>query len=150
MPDYPRTTAELLQTAGLDKLLTRVEKHRNLLRLIQVSVPEALMDHCRDCLADGTRLVLFTDGPAWAFQLRFHAPSILSRLSEEHGLNYRDLQIRNLVAGERPPPKERPRPIPRPEAAAAIRACADSAGAEELKKSLQRLAATLKRQATIP
>ena len=150
MPDHPRTTAQLLLTSGLDNLLSRVEKHRHLLRLIQAYVPDALSAHCRDCVADGSRLVLYTDGPAWAFQFRFHAPNILARLKDEHGLNFRDLQIRNLTAAESRPQKEAPHPLKSPEASAVIRACADQAGTEELKKSLGRLAETLKRLTAPP
>ena len=147
MPDHPRITADILDTAGIDNLLTRLKKHRDLLSVIQGGLPDALHKHCKDCVADGTRLVLFAESPVWAFQLRFHAPSILNRLREEHGLNYRNIEIRSLPPTEQRRPGDGQSSMPTARAAAAIGACADQAGTEELKKSLERLAVTLKRRA---
>jgi len=141
-----RTTHQLLSSSILCGLVKKAEQHGIILKHVREALPIALADHCKDCLADGGRLVIFTDSPAWASQLRFYAPVILARLRTAYGDDFREMQVRNLRLEA---PADRPKPIrtPAPEIAHLIQASGQSTSSGQLRDALLRLGATMARYA---
>jgi hypothetical protein len=141
-----QTARELLHSSVLRALVKRVEQHGMILRHVQEALPIALAEHCKSCLADGGRLVIFTDSPAWASQLRFYAPVILARLRTACGDDFREMQVRNLRL-EAPADGRKPARAPSPETAHLVQASGHSTSSDQLREALLRLGATMARYA---
>lgn len=141
----PESTNELLSNSPLRSLLERVEKHGEILRIVREALPPSLAGHCKDCLArEDQRLVIFTDSPAWASQLRFYVPTILVKLKTPNGYDFRDIQVRNLRF-EAPSNKVKSVNAPSLEVARMIKESGLGASSVELRKALERLSVTIER-----
>lgn len=70
------------QSSALSTLKARTHLHQKLLQRIQASLPESLSDHCLACVlrVDGL-LVIYTNSPAWASQLRFYQTAMSSAVA---------------------------------------------------------------------
>ena len=140
-----RTTRQLFSGAVLRAVVEQVEQHGMILRYVREALPIALAEHCKDCLTDGGRLVIFTDSPAWASQLRFYAPAIRTRLKTACGGDFREIQVRNLRP-ETQSDRSRPMRAPSREIAHLIHASGlGSSG--QLGDALLRLGVTMARYA---
>lgn len=126
------------------KLLLRIEKHKKLLACIRDALPHPLSEHCLDCcVTDKNSLLIFCENAAWAFNLRFYAEHILSRLLG-YGEPINSVQIRLL-----PPLTSDTTQKTRKEyfnchtAANTLKALAVSMPQDDLAKSLNKLIETL-------
>lgn len=98
-----------------------------------------LAEHCWVAAPRERTLVLVTDGPAWATQLRYQQQEILKLLNSEFHLQLNRLRIRV----DAPPPAPRLRragPRLSPQGAAVLEAAAESIADAELSAALRRLA----------
>lgn len=136
----------LKQDSKLALLLTQARLHERLLGKIRQILPQPLDAHCLYCvLRGGGRLILYTDGAAWASRLRFYQTELRSALKEIGPLE--SIQFRVLLPTERvvkPPlaPK-----IPSPQALDRLDKTTVAIADPDLKRSLQRLVRTLRRAA---
>jgi hypothetical protein len=146
MNQQPKSPSSLLESAGLQAVMAKLELHKALLARIRRLLPPPLAEHCRDCLVTGGRLVIFVDDPAWAFQARFFLPAIQTGLSSAGELRVTEIQVRNLHQRS-PNPSAPAKAKPTLRTARAIKSCALEIGAEELKGALLRLAETIERNA---
>ncbi|HUL12285.1 MAG TPA: DciA family protein [Methylococcaceae bacterium] len=146
MTSVPESTQKLLNGSVFRSLLDKVGEHAVILGLVRESLPASLAEHCRDCLAHENRLVLFTDSPAWASQLRFYAPAILARIGALAEYEFREIQVRNLRL-QAPAYKPKPIKLPSPEVARMVKASGPGAPSDELRQALERLGATIERYA---
>ena len=136
--------SDLLAASPLATQLERIQTHKAILSRVKEWLPQSLAEHCRDCVVGGNqRLILYTDGPAWTFQLRFHAPSLLERFSELSALGFRAIEIRNLPAAEPKRPRPAQPPATSPDVVRLIMDCSRETSSAELSKALSRLATTL-------
>lgn len=140
---HPKSIAGLCQDGTVLAIRIQIQKHRQMLDLVKRALPGFLAVHCVDCVIKPDRLILYVDSAAWASQIRFYAPQLLSKLEQSTGFRPKDLQIRNFVAsiGEN---FGRPRIVPPPVfIAELLKNSALSASSGEIKDSLLRLSATV-------
>lgn len=142
----PRPPHELLATTGLATLFARVEIHKRLLFEVRAALPASLAEHCRECAVNEGHLVIYTDGQAWSFQLRFHASALLAHLKAKTGQSFLSMRARGLDhQGKHPPARRANRPSR--ETASMVEHFSRDAASEELLVSLSKLATTLRRLA---
>jgi hypothetical protein len=140
---HPKSIAGLCQDGTVQAIRTQIQKHRQMLDLAKKALPGFLAVHCVDCVIKPDRLIIYVDSAAWASQIRFYVPSVLSRLEQSTGYRFKDLQIRNFVStvGES---FGRPRRVPPPNfVAELIKNSALSTSSGEIKDALLRLSATI-------
>jgi hypothetical protein len=122
-------------------LVTRARILLELEALLQELLPAPLKAHCRVLAVRDETLVLATSSPVWAARLRFHAPSLLKKLSNQKTVNLRTVRVR-----VRPPEKTVAAPRrqaalrPGKAAATAIQQAAQTISDPGLKTALLRLA----------
>jgi hypothetical protein len=117
--------------------------HRTLLEQVRLRLPSELAAHCLDCALRDGQLILYTDGQAWSFQLRFHIPALAAGMMAATGGDVRAVRIRVME----PPPRSAPRGVARPSVATAALVEKLGAASTELNAALGRLAHTLRRLA---
>jgi hypothetical protein len=140
----PEPIAGLCQGAALQLIQTRIEKHRQVLDAARKALPKFLADHCTDCVTKPDRLILYADSPAWAAQIRFYAPHILSMVQQSTGHRFQDLVIRNTFPVATKPPHN-PVVISSPGfVAEVLKDSALSSPSGELKDALLRLSETVR------
>jgi len=142
----PQRAAQYLNSSIFRSLLDRVELHRQILSLARGVLPETLAAHCQDCLIKGSRVLVFTDSPAWASQLRFYAPNILAQLNSSAGHHFSEVQVRNLRL-EAPADTHKPMKRPSPSVARLLNLSGLDAPSVEIGEALVRLGATIERYA---
>ncbi|HHJ39745.1 MAG TPA: DUF721 domain-containing protein [Methylothermaceae bacterium] len=97
----------LRQSSVLSVLEARAQLHQKLLRQIQASLPDRLSSHCLACVLRGDGLlVVYTDSPAWASQLRFSQAAILSGVTSAGPVRQIKIRILNssVTRGGKPAP----------------------------------------------
>ncbi len=147
MRNKPESTRLFLNDSIFQGLRRKIEIQTELLGKVREAVPGFLAVHCRYCVVrEDERLAIFTDSPAWATQLRFHAPSLLAALNAGGQMSIRGILIRNLRLAT---PKEglKPMKIPSPQAIEMVKACSMLAACPELGEALARLGITMERYA---
>jgi len=126
-------------------LLALAWHHQELLERVRRFLPEPLGAHCVACIASGPRLALYADTPAWAFQLRFLAPQLLSELRDSAGLAIAAVEVRTTVNTTRPRPSAPPR-LPSLRVAELVSGYAAEPADDALAAALHRLGKTLAEQ----
>lgn len=140
----PESVAGLFQGAALRSIRSQIEKHRQVLDAAKKALPKFLADHCADCVIKPDRLVLYADSPAWAAQIRFYAPPLLSKVQQSTGYRFQDLVIRNALPVATKP-RHKPASISSPGfVAELLKDSALSASSGELKEALLRLSETVR------
>lgn len=98
----------------LSSLGAQLAEQQQLLRFVQSNLPTFLAPHCRHCVQSGERLLIYADNPAFASQLRFYGPNLLTRLEQATGRRLRECQVRNLLSVIAMPKGKPSSPIRRP------------------------------------
>jgi len=108
--------------------------------LTQSCLPTPLQGHCQAINIRGKTLILQTESPAWASQLRFYTPAMLSTLTH-HRCNYiKEIHIRIKPVSALKPPYARHKMNISSQSATLITALAENTSYSGLKQSLLRLA----------
>lgn len=141
--DRPLATGDLLSGTALRALSIRSRRHELILGELRKALPETLGAHCQACVDRDDTLVVFTDGSAWATQLRFTIPSRLAELSARFGGSWTRCQVR-IAAPPRALRQARGAPprIPDAHAADALAVAAETIDSDPLRDALLRLSAT--------
>lgn len=148
MPTKPTAVYKLLRRPErpISFILKKLDEHRQVLSVVKQALPPFIGEHCIDCLTKGEKLILFTDSPAWATQIRFYQPAILGRLKRCGNSRFKQIHIRVfLVSAKTSAPPKTPRP-PSQETLKQLKHSAQGAPSQELKKSLQQLVEALERR----
>ncbi|WP_286293134.1 DUF721 domain-containing protein [Methylomarinovum tepidoasis] len=135
----PRPVRDWLRSAsGNRSLQARLALHQRLLTALRRSLPPALRDHCLACVfgRDGT-LILYTDSPAWATQLRYLQPRLLPALAAIAPVTR--LRARVLPPSRPPAIEAAPPRLPPPEIVAQLRQQVAWVADEAVRASLLRL-----------
>jgi hypothetical protein len=145
MNGTPRPIGNLINTERTRPLLQQMDAHRRLLDRIRQVLPQPLRDHCCDCCHRREALILFTDSPVWASQLRFHAPTMLGTLSITE-LSIRELYIHTLPSLHLPQRRSKPSRFPSRNIVQLLKTSASNSPSAEIGEALSRLGATLERR----
>lgn len=141
--DRPLATGDLLSGTMLRALSIRSRRHELILGELRKALPEALGAHCLACVDRDDTLVVFTDGAAWATQLRFTIPSRLAGLAGRFGGSWTRCQVRIAAPpGSARPTRGAPPRIPDAHAADALTVAAETIDSDPLRDALLRLSAT--------
>lgn len=129
---------------GLQPLLARLKRHRDLLAAVRRFLPEAMRPHCLACVLDDRGLLtLYVDTAAWASRLRFQQMALLPALGEIAAV--RRIQARVLLPVARveraaPPPR-----VPDPAILAQLEHNARFVDDPKIRRALERLVEAMKR-----
>ncbi len=108
--------------------------------LIQSCLPTPLQGHCQVINIRGKTLILQTESPAWAAQLRFYIPTMLSTLTH-HRCNYiKEIHMRIKPVSAQPPAYTRDKMIISSRSATLIASLAETTPYRKLRHSLLQLA----------
>jgi hypothetical protein len=147
MSNRPESTRQLLQQAIFRDIQRRSQRHDALLSSLKACLPIAVSAHCVSCVArDDGCLVVFTDSPAWATQLRFLTASMLAALRTQGEMDINHVFIRNFHPNE---PTRLGKPMNKPSQAAiqSIQSNSLISSGDKLGGALARLGATMERYA---
>lgn len=134
--------AELVnQRRAMASLMAQNRYHTRIQSFIQRRLPGFLAEHCRACVARDELLIVFTDSPAWATQLRFTLPGMLGELRTAFHSDWQRTQIRVLNPRE-PVAAARTAAVPAIPTIRLVQAAAACSPSPELRDSLLRLTAT--------
>lgn len=139
MAGLPTPLSRILPQSSATILAT-VRQQQQWLERLRRRLPQVLAQHCHSCTWSGPRLAIYTDAPAWSFQLRFAVPKLLEELQRE-GAAITAIDIR--VAPPPPPPRPKPARIPSPQVAELIKSYSEDGSGDALSKALRRLGVTL-------
>jgi hypothetical protein len=120
----------------------QIGQQKRLLHAVQKLLPTELADHVHCCLIRDNKLLVYTDSPAWASQLRFYHATLLANTSP----TVADVQVKvmtqqvGFVAGA-----ERKAQLPCPEKIECIKNDSLNIDDEPLQAALLKLSATLER-----
>ncbi len=139
---HPNPVKKLL-SGGNSKQLQRLAQFSTqlteLTALVQSCLPTPLQGHCQAINIRGKSLVLQTDSAAWASQLRFYVPAMLSTLTH-HRCNYiKEIHIRIKPVSAPQPSDTRRKFEISSRSATLITTLADSTVNPRLKHALQQL-----------
>jgi len=108
--------------------------------LTQSCLPKSLQGHCQAVNIRGKALILQTESPVWATQLRFYTPAMLSTLTH-HRCNYiKEINIRIKPVSAPTTNYTRDKMKISSQSATLINSLAESTPHNKLKRSLLRLA----------
>ncbi|MDP3008737.1 MAG: DUF721 domain-containing protein [Methylococcales bacterium] len=119
----------------------QIGQQKRLLHAVQKLLPTELAAHVHCCLIRDNKLLVYTDSPAWASQLRFYHATLLANISP----TVADVQVKvtqqvGFVAGA-----ERKAQLPCPEKIECIKNDSLNIDDEPLQAALLKLSATLER-----
>lgn len=119
----------------------QIGQQKRLLHAVQKLLPTELAAHVHCCLIRDNKLLVYTDSPAWASQLRFYHATLLANTSPAVA----DVQVKvtqpvGFVAGA-----ERKAQLPCPEKIECIKNDSLNIDDEPLQAALLKLSATLER-----
>jgi len=140
---YSNSVKKLLSNGNSTPLRRLTQFSRQLTELsalIQSCLPMPLQGHCQAVNIRGKALILQTESPAWASQLRFYTPAMLSTLTH-HRCNYiKEINIRIKPVSAPAPSYTRDKLKISSQSATLINSLAESTPHSKLKQSLLRLA----------
>ena len=137
-----RSVADILDApSAIASLLRKNRQHAALLGAVRRRLPAFLAAHCLACINSGGLLVVFTDSPVWATQLRFALPGLLGELRAEFDSSLRQVQVR-VRCHHDPAQASRPAPVPNPSIIRQVHAAAVCCTSPELRAALLRLTGT--------
>jgi hypothetical protein len=124
----------------------QIEQQQRILQCVQAILPESLAKQAKHCLIRGKRLLIYTDSPAWASQLRFYSGTLIAAMTLLMGRPIEIVQVR-IIAGQtglvsRPKRKAN---LPSAEKIAIIRNDSLNVADNELSLALLKLSSTLAR-----
>ncbi|MDP3837984.1 MAG: DUF721 domain-containing protein [Methylococcales bacterium] len=119
----------------------QIGQQKRLLHAVQKLLPTELAAHVHCCLMRDNKLLVYTDSPAWASQLRFYHATLLANTSP----TVADVQVKvtqqvGFVAGS-----ERKAQLPCPEKIECIKNYSLNIDDDPLQAALLKLSATLAR-----
>ncbi len=140
---HPNSVKKLL-SGGHSKQLRRLAQFSSQLKelsaLVQSCLPSPLQGHCQVVNIRGKSLILQTESPAWATQLRFYTPAMLSTLTHHRCNHIKEIQIKVKPVSALVPPDTRCNMKISSQSAILITSLADATSHHQLKQSLLRLA----------
>ncbi len=84
-PIRPQTVQNFLhRNKKLQDLIQKAQQNSQLLILIRELCPEKIKSHLVSAQSENQMLILMTDSPAWASQLRFLSSQLLQKLKKQH------------------------------------------------------------------
>jgi len=144
---YARPVNNLL-LSGKSKQLRRLAQFSSqlteLTSLVQSCLPKPLQGQCLVVNTRGKLLILQTKSPAWASQLRFYIPAMLSTLTHHRCHHIKEIHIRIKPVSASKPSGTRDNMDISSRSATLITSLADSTPHTQLKQSLLRLASRKK------
>jgi hypothetical protein len=145
MPDQPESINKVLRRSGISDFRAELERQARLLRTVRRCLPGDLPERCRHCAVEEDRLLIYTDAPAFAYQLRFYGPQLLEKVAEATGEVFKEVQVRNLMLVGAVQSFEKPRVFTPPGLSVAqhIRETAENSPHEEIREALLRLSRTM-------
>ncbi|MBL1260871.1 MAG: DUF721 domain-containing protein [Thiotrichaceae bacterium] len=108
--------------------------------LTQSCLPSPWQGQCQAVNIRGKTLILQTESPAWASQLRFYAPAMLSTLTHHHCNYIKEISIRIKPVSALTPADTRQKMNISSQSATLITSLAESTTDNNLRRSLLRLA----------
>jgi predicted nucleic acid-binding Zn ribbon protein len=129
---------------------SQIELQKLVLVKIHEVLPTALAEHVLHCVVNGKKLLVYTDTAAWASQLRFYHSAILASIAPvtRESVSIMQIKVRLEVSTAMSQPGRTPN-IPSAEKIALIQNHSLTVTDEQLKRALQRLAATLEKQSAL-
>jgi hypothetical protein len=125
-------------------ILATLRQQQQWLERVRRRLPQVLAQHCIACTVSGAKMSIYTDSPAWAFQLRFAAPKLLKELQRE-GAAVTAIDIRIATPPPAAPPQV-PSRLPSPLVAELIKNYAEPGSDDPLSAALRRLGGTLEKR----
>lgn len=136
----------LLESPDIRRILQQTRLHSAIHRQLSGLLPRLLADHCLGCVARDDRLIVYTDSPAWATQLRFTLAPLLAELKSTFHARWQRVTVKVL-----PHPvaktSQRRAPIPGDSIVAQMDSAAAFSSSTQIRSSLLRLTATWRARA---
>ncbi len=128
---------------------SQIEQQNKILQRIREILPAAIAKHALHCVINGKKLLVYTDTAAWASQLRFYNTAILAAIAPitRDTVSIMQIKVRLEILPEKLLPGRKPM-IPSTEKIALIHEQSLNTSDEQLKQSLLKLSATLKKLST--
>ncbi len=141
MPDNPEHVRQHFRGEAMSIIQAELANQARMLRVVRQGLPDFLGGHCQHCVVEGNRLLIYSDSPAFAYQLRFYGPSLLSKIEEATGQRFQDVRIRNLLPAGPAQAYEKPHVFvpPSPSVGVSLRESAENSPHEEIREALLRL-----------
>jgi hypothetical protein len=146
----PFKAALLFQNRIIAFFYSQIEQQKRVLQRIHTVIPAILAQHTLYCVVNGKKLLIYTDTAAWASQLRFYNNAILAAIAPvtRDSVSIMQVKVRLEILPVTFQPGRMPN-IPSAEKIAYIQNHSLTVADEQLKQSLQRLAATLEKQSAL-
>ena len=137
----PRSAYSYCQTRQkLRSLIQQAQQNTQLLEIVRKMLPDKISAHCIAARDKAGILILTTDSPAWASQLRFTSPMLLKKLTKNNFIYQKALIKVNLqMEGHRIIGKNHKTEQLSKESARYITDCVDTVKNKALKKALLKL-----------
>lgn len=146
-PCHPCHNMSEIGNNTLLSLYDKVNKQKKLTNLIQSLLPEQIKHFALHCLIKNDHLIIFTDSPAKASQLRFKSSKLIEKLLETSNLSVKSIQIKTLLPLNNQIPNNRSLPnTPKPETIEEIRKNLDAYQDLELRTAMTKLCTILSKQ----
>jgi hypothetical protein len=128
---------------------SQIELQKRVLLRIHEVLPAAIAKHALHCVINGKKLLVYTDTAAWASQLRFYNSAILAAIAPvtRESVSIMQIKVRSETLSATSLPSRKPM-IPSADKIALIHEQSLTVSDEQLKQSLLRLSATLKKLST--
>jgi hypothetical protein len=128
---------------------SQIELQKQVLLRIHEVLPAVIAKHALHCVVNGKKLLVYTDTAAWASQLRFYNSVILSAIAPvtRESVSIMQIKVRSETLSATSLPARKPM-IPSADKIALIHEQSLTVTDEQLKQSLLRLSATLKKLST--
>lgn len=125
--------------------LERIAEQRALLQAVQAALPSEMAQHAQHCLLKDGQLLIYTDSPLWASQIRFFSEVILNKIRQSGQGKVLVLQLRIIPARLEQSVVRQPN-RPKAETVRQLGSHARHDSADPLDKSLCRLFETLEKR----
>lgn len=128
---------------------SQIEQQKLVLQRIHEVLPAVIAKHALHCVINGKKLLIYTDTAAWASQLRFYNSAILAAIATvtRESVTLMQIKVRTETSPATSKPARKPI-IPTAEKIALIHEQSLTVSDEQLKQSLLKLSATLKKLST--
>jgi hypothetical protein len=128
---------------------SRIEQQKQVLHRIHEVLPTVIAKHAIHCVINEKKLLLYTDTAAWASQLRFYNSAILAAIAPvtRESVSIMQIKVRAESLSVLAKPERKPI-IPSADKIALIHEQSLIVSDEQLKQSLLKLSATLKKLST--
>lgn len=147
MPNGPVSIDRYLRSGASipASTLQQIYEQRQKLEIVRRILPDSLADSLSGCVRKPAELVLLTESPAAASQLRFFSPVLQETLNARGGIKIESVKIRIVPPAKAALPRRPARKVPSLETVRVLRECSEFFSGTDLEISLNRLADTLAR-----